>query len=156
MLESTQEYNFPDPKSLSERQKEQASFAYLVPFVTIIGGLPLPIVNLFVCLGYWYYVRERSPWVRFHAIQSILTTIPIVLINAGVVYLAVQLIWGDLSFETWIGGYFAAAILFNLIEFAFNIYAAIMARRGKSFLFIGFGAMAYEMVDWDEEEYEGL
>ena len=37
MLTSTQDYEFPDPESLYERQLEEASFAYLIPFVTIIG-----------------------------------------------------------------------------------------------------------------------
>ena len=152
MLESTQGYQFPDPSSLHERQREEASFAYLIPFVTIIGGLPLPIINLLVCVAYWKYVQKKSPFVRFHALQSLFTTVPIVLINAGVVYIVVQLAFYDWSYESWMGGYFLAAIVFNLIEFIFNIYAAINARKGKSFLFIGFGAMAYDLVDWDDEE----
>ncbi|KPP99117.1 MAG: membrane protein [Bacteroidetes bacterium HLUCCA01] len=150
MLTSTQDYEFPDPESLYERQLEEASFAYLIPFVTIIGGLPLPIINLLVCLLYWRYVRKKPPFVRFHALQSLFTTIPIVLINAVVVFLLVRMFLGDLDYASWMGGYFAAAVMFNLIEFVFNIYAAINARKGRAFMFIGFGPLAYNLTDWQE------
>ncbi len=156
MLESTSNYWFPRPEDLPERQREEASFAYLIPFVTIIAGLPLPIINLLVCVAYWLNVREKAPFVRFHALQSLFTTIPVVLINAGAVYIGVHLIFYGWTFETWMGGYFAATILFNIIEFAFNIYAAINARKGKSFLFIGFGQIAYDLTDWEAMPDESL
>lgn len=156
MLESSSDYTFPEPVDVIERHREEASFAYLIPFVTIIGGLPLPIVNLLVCLAYWMYVRKKAPFVRFHALQSLFTTIPIVLINAGVVFIVVHLVFYDWLFESWMGGYFAAAVVFNLIEFVFNIYASINARKGKSFLFIGFGHFAYSLIDWEELPDEGL
>lgn len=156
MLESTSGYTFPDPESIYERQREEASFAYLIPFVTIIGGLPLPIVNLIVCVIYWRYVQKKPPFVRFHALQSLFTTIPIVLINAGAVFLLASMFFRDLDYATWMGGYFAAAIIFNLIEFIFNIYAAINARKGRSFLFIGFGALAYRLTDWEDLREESF
>lgn len=154
MLQSTDGFVFPEPESLHERQREEASFAYLIPFVTIIGGLPFPIVNLIVCVLYWNYAKKKTPFVRFHALQSLFTTIPIVLINAGVVFLALNMLLWDMDYANWMGGYFLAAFLFNLIEFVFNIYAAINARKGKSFLFIGFGALAYNMIDWEDERDE--
>jgi uncharacterized membrane protein len=154
MLESIRDYDFPDPESLHERQREEASFAYLIPFVTIIAGLPLPIVNLIVCVLYWNYVKKKTPFVRFHALQSLFTTVPVVLINAGAVFLVLNILLWDLDYASWMGGYFIAAALFNLIEFIFNIYAAINARKGKSFLFIGFGALAYKMTDWEDERNE--
>jgi uncharacterized Tic20 family protein len=156
MLESTQNYSFPRSEDIPERQREEASFAYLIPFVTIIGGLPLPIVNLLVCVGYWAYVKDKAPFVRFHALQSLFTTIPVVLINAGVVFLVVHLMFYGWTFESWMGGYFAAAVVFNIIEFAFNVYAAIQARKGKFFVFIGFGALAYDLIDWTEVPDESL
>lgn len=152
MLQSTESFAFPDPSDITERQREEASFAYLIPFVTIIAGLPLPIINLFVCLLYWNHVKHKSPFVRFHALQSLFTTIPIVLINAGVVYMVLRLVFFGWTYESWMGGYFAAALLFNIIEFIFNIYAAIQARKGRSFMFIGFGELAYEKTDWERKE----
>ncbi len=156
MLESTSNRAISLPAGISERQKEEASFAYLIPFVTLIGGLPLPIVNLLVSVGYLWHVRRKPPFVRFHAMQSLLTTLPVVLINAGLVAITVSVLWMGVKFQPWHGGYLLAAVLFNLVEFVFNIYAAIHARRGEMFFFWGFGELAHDSVDWEAPVHEGL
>lgn len=155
MLESAEGKGIVLPP-ISGRQKEDASFAYLIPFVTLVAGLPLPIVNLLVSLGYMWHVRRKPPFVRFHALQSLLTTIPVVLINAGLVFIVVSVFFRGTAFEPWHGGYLLAAIIFNLVEFVFNIYAAIHARRGELFFFWGFGEFAYESVDWQVDAHEGI
>jgi|TARA_B110000879_G_scaffold48203_1_gene67938 hypothetical protein len=52
---SSEKYvKLPQPHELSEREKEDATGAYLIMFAALATSLPLPIINLIAATVYYY------------------------------------------------------------------------------------------------------
>ena len=78
----------PQPEEIAEREKEDAMAAYLMMFASLAIGLPIPLVNLIASFIYFFVNRKSSPFVAFHSLQALLTHVPVVLLNAGLVGMA--------------------------------------------------------------------
>jgi uncharacterized membrane protein len=147
MEQETNFYPLPQPADITMREKEDAMGAYLMMFAALGAGLPLPIINLIAAVIYYYTNKSSSKFVRFHALQALISQLPTTLMNA------VALGWGlRIAFsDSWhltdtFKGYVVMVILADLMYFIWGIIAAIKARKGHFYYFILFGKIAYMQV----------
>ena len=133
----------PQPDEISIREREDAMGAYFMMFAAIAAGLPLPIINLIASIIYYYLNKAKSLFVKFHAMQSLISQIPTSLINAGAVFWGIRIIFYEANFTNVYKGYLVFAVIVNLLYIIFSLIAAVKARSGKFYYFIFFGKYAY-------------
>jgi uncharacterized membrane protein len=121
----------PQPDEIPEREKDDAMGAYLMMFASLAIGLPIPIVNLVASVIYFLVNRKSSPFVAFHALQALLTHVPVVLLNAGLVGWLVGILVAQIGFAAAFFWYLFFTILVNLAYIVWSIVALIYARKGR-------------------------
>lgn len=143
-LQDNNFYPLPQPDELTIREKEDAMGAYLMMFAALGVGLPLPIINLIAAMIYYYVNKSNSRFVKFHALQALITQIPTTLMNG------IGLGWGlRIAFsDSWhlnnaFKGYVIMAVFADVLYFIWGIIAAIKAKHGQFYYFILFGKIAY-------------
>jgi len=130
---------------------EQASNSYLMAVVTLITGLPLPIISLIASLGYYIAHKKSSYFVRWHSLQTLLAQCLVIPFNSFALAWTLSLIINNTSIQLislqgesttiynhgFFGGsvlnyvfYLLFIILINTIEFIATIYTASRVRRG--------------------------
>lgn len=145
------------PDQISTRDKEDAMGAYLMMFGALAAGLPLPIINLIAALVYYFVNAKKSRFIKFHSLQSLLSQAPTTLMNAGLLYWTIHLLFDNgLDEETifdglanmgdlyW--GYVWTVVVANLLYFIFSIVGAMKARKGQFYYFLFFGKLAYHFA----------
>jgi uncharacterized membrane protein len=121
----------PQPEEIPERDKEDAMGAYLMMFASLAIGLPIPLVNLIASMIYFFVNRKNSVFAAFHSLQALLTHIPVVLLNAGMVgWLVGSLVVKD-GFAHAFFWYLFFTILANLAYIIWSIVALVRARKGR-------------------------
>jgi len=133
----------PQPGELREQEKEAAMGSYFMMLVTLAVGLPLPIINLIAAFIYYYFIRSKGNFVKFHAYQSLISQIPISLLNAGVIVWVVTIVFSSAPFSSTFIGFVAIVFIANLVYLIVSIIAAVHSRQGKVYYFLFFGKMAY-------------
>ena len=139
----TQYIDIPQPDQIDIREKEDAMGAYFMMFAALAAGLPLPVLNLIAAIIYLYINKKKSRFVHFHSLQSLLSQIPISVLNLGLVFWLIKAIFFEFQFNTYFKGFLAMVIAANLIYIIFSIIAAVKARRGEFYYFLFFGRIAY-------------
>lgn len=115
-----------------DSEREQASFAYLMSLVAVLAGLPIPIINMFATLAFYWVSRKRTYFVRWHATQALLSQLIFIPFNSCGFWWTVSIFFGGedsisndyLAYMTWL-------VILNSLEFVATIYAAIEVRKGK-------------------------
>jgi uncharacterized membrane protein len=107
--------------------------AYLMMFASLAIGLPIPLVNLIASVIYFLVNRKSSPFVAFHALQALLTHVPVVLLNAGLVGWLVGILVSQAGFYAAFFWYMLFTILINLAYIVWSIVALIHAHKGRFF-----------------------
>lgn len=125
----TTKNNFPYKPN--DYEAEKASFSYLMSLITIIAGLPLPVINLISTFAFYLSNRKSSYFIRWHCIQTLLLQIFFVIINAYPFGRIISIIFNNGQITNTLIAYLITAILFNLTGFIITIYAAIYTGRGK-------------------------
>lgn len=149
--------SIPQPYEITNREREQALAAYLMMFATAAAGLPLPFLNLVASFAYYFFTKSTSRFVRFHSFQSLISQLPVSLMNGVAVFWAFRIIFSDASFSDLYKGYLAVVVLTNLVYVLFSLIAAIKAYKGHMFYFVFFGKVAYlKAFDSRTEAQEGL
>jgi len=121
----------PQPADIPERQKEDAMGAYLMMFASLALGLPVPLFNVIASVIYFFVNRKNGPFVAFHALQALITHIPVVLLNAGVIgWLIGILVVSPNNFIPAFFGYLFFTVLANLAYIIWSIVALVHARKG--------------------------
>ena len=123
----------PQPEEIPDREKEDAMAAYLMMFASLAIGLPIPLFNLIASVIYFLVNRKSSPFVAFHALQALLTHVPVVLLNAGLVGWLVGILVSQAGFHAAFFWYLLFTILVNLAYIIWSIVALIHARKGRFF-----------------------
>ena len=113
-----------------EHEAETASSSYLMSLITIIVGLPLPIVNLIAALIFYLGNRKSTYFVRWHCTQALLSQLSMLFINSYGFWWTVSIIFTEESIKSTYIAYIIAAIIVNLTEFVATIYTAIQTRKG--------------------------
>jgi uncharacterized membrane protein len=150
-------YPLEQPNDISTREREDAMGAYLMMFGALAAGLPLPIINLIAALVYYFINAKKSRFIKFHALQSLLSQAPTTLMNAGLLYWTLHSLFdnginkdiiiegfADMGDLYW--GYLWTVIAANLLYFIFSIVGAMKARKGYFYYFLFFGKIAYHFA----------
>src|SRR5215510_4101648 len=88
-----------DARSLTEREMESASTAYVLTLMVVMVGLPLPIINLIACIGYYFSIKSKSFFVRFHAMQAMTSQAFIIIMNSVAVTWTLKIIFSDTHYS---------------------------------------------------------
>ena len=148
-------YPLEQPEALTKREKEDGMGAYLMMFAAIGAGLPLPIINLIAAVVYYLINQAKSRFVRFHALQSLLSQLPTSIVNAVAVFWAIRIYFFEsLEMSDLFKGYLIMMVALNLVYFVYSIIAAVKARNGQMYYFLFFGRYAYHRVYLIREEFE--
>jgi len=137
----------PQPDEIGQREREDAMGSYLMMVAALAAGLPLPIINLIASVIYYYVNRNKSRFVKFHALQSLWSQLPTTALNIGLVFWTLQIF----AFENFVltdmyKGYVGVVLVANLIYFIFSIVGAVQSRKGRMYYFIFFGKLAYQLA----------
>jgi uncharacterized membrane protein len=123
----------PQPEEITERERDDAMGSYLMMFASLAIGLPIPLVNLVASVIYFLVNRKTSPFVAFHALQALLTHIPVVLLNAGMVAWLITILVTQAGFHPAFFWYLFFTILVNLAYIIWSIVALVHAHKGRFF-----------------------
>lgn len=114
-----------------EHELEKASNSYLMSLIAIMGGLPLPIINLLATLIFYLGNRKGTYFVRWHCTQALLSQLSVLFINSYGFWWTVSIVFtSEQSITNNYIAYIIAALIFNLSEFIATIYTAIQVRKG--------------------------
>jgi uncharacterized membrane protein len=135
----------PQPEEIPDREKEDAMGAYLMMFASLAIGLPIPLVNLIASVIYFFVNRKNGTFVAFHALQALLTHVPVVLLNAGVVgwLVGILVVPPHDSFSPAFFWYLFFVVLVNLAYIVWSIVALVHARKGRFFYMPLVGRMCF-------------
>ncbi|MCP4678705.1 MAG: DUF4870 domain-containing protein [Deltaproteobacteria bacterium] len=136
----------PQPSDLTEREKEDAMGSYLMMFAAWGVGLPLPLVNVLAAVIYYFVNRGKGPFVKFHAHQSMTSQIMVGLLNAGVVFGVLRIVFWEYEVSRYYIAYVITAVVINVAYFVFSILAAVRARKGRFLYMWFFGKLAYHFT----------
>lgn len=136
-------YSIPQPDEISEREKEDATGAYLMMFATVAIGIPLPLVNIISSVVYYFVNRNKGLFVKFHSLQSLYSQLPVSLLNSYLVIWAIVNLIKDNPFTNVFWGLVITAVVITIIYFIFSIIAAVRAHQGRFYYFIFFGKLSY-------------
>ncbi len=110
---------------------ERASNSYLMSLVAVLGGLPLPIMNLLASVFFYLGNRKSTPFVKWHCTQALLSQLGMFFFNTIGFWWTVSIIFREGRATNYYIAYIITIIIFNLIEFIFTLYLATQTRKGK-------------------------
>jgi uncharacterized membrane protein len=138
------ERNFPyEPL---EHEAEKASNSYLMSVVSLVVGLPLPIMNLLATLIFFFGYRRSTYFVRWHCMQALLSQFSLLFINSIAFWWTVSILFDKETITNEYITYMVAVVVLNLIEFIATLYAAVQVRKGKHVYWWLYGPMADSLV----------
>ncbi len=138
-----QAIRLPQPDEIPESERDDAMAAYFMMFASLAIGLPLPLVNLVASLVYWLVNRKTSTFVAFHSLQSLLSHLPVTLLNAGLVAWTVVAIVSPARFGGTFFWYLAFTVLVNVAYIVISIIALVHARKGRFYYMPVFGRISF-------------
>ncbi len=114
-----------------EHEAEKASNSYLMSLIALMGGLPLPIINLIATFFFYVGNRNSTYFVRWHCTQALVSQLSLLFMNSFGFWWTVSIVFSDGEITSdWIA-YVITVILFNATEFIATIYTAVQTRKGR-------------------------
>ncbi len=140
-----------------DHESEKASNSYLMSLIAVMGGLPLPIINLFATLIFFFGNRNAPYFVRWHCTQALLSQLSLVFMNSVGFWWTVSIIFGSETLSNNYLAYIITVFCFNLFEFIATIYTAIVTRKGKHVKWWFYGDIT-DMIckERETDQLEGL
>ncbi len=123
-----------DEKSehIYQQDLEQASNSYLMAVISVMAGLPLPIINVVASFIFYLGYKRASYFVRWHCIQAIMAQAVMVPFNSIAFAWTIRLLVNNQSPDVYFAAYIFAILIFNIVEFLTVIITASMVRKGKN------------------------
>jgi len=115
----------------SEHELEKASNSYLMSLIAIMGGLPLPIINLIATFVFYLGNRKGTYFVRWHCIQALFSQLFLLPFNSVGFWWTISIIFTPETITSNYIAYMITIFIFNLVEFVGTIYAAVVTRKGQ-------------------------
>ena len=134
----------------NESELERASNSYLMSLVAVIGGLPLPILNLLASLFFYLGNRKSTPFVKWHCTQNLLSQFGLFFLNSTGFWWTVSIVFDDEKVTNYYVGYMITLVLFNLVEFISTIILASKTRKGIHAELFLFSDLTNLMIKKDE------
>ena len=114
-----------------EHEAEKASNSYIMSLIAIMGGLPLPIINLIATLFFYLGNRKGTYFVRWHCTQALLSQFFLLPFNSVGFWWTISIIFSHETISSNYIAYIITLFIFNLVEFIGTIYSAIVTRKGE-------------------------
>ncbi|KFF15357.1 DUF4870 domain-containing protein [Flavobacterium hydatis] len=114
-----------------DSELERASNSYLMSLVAVLGGLPLPIMNLLASVFFYLGNRKSTAFVKWHCTQALLAQLGMFFFNTVGFWWTISIIFEDGQFTNTYIAYMLTIIGFNLVEFIFTLYLASQTRKGN-------------------------
>lgn len=114
-----------------EMENEKASNAYLMSFIALLAGMPLPIINLLATLLFYLGNKSSTLYVRWHCTQALLSQLTILVVNSIGFTWSMRIVFSDVYVTNEYIAYLIVLLLANLTELSLNLYAAIKVRKGE-------------------------
>jgi hypothetical protein len=114
-----------------EHEAEKASNSYIMSLIAIMGGLPLPIINLIATLFFYLGNRKGTYFVRWHCTQALLSQFFLLPFNSVGFWWTISIIFSHEMISSNYIAYIITLFIFNLVEFIGTIYSAIVTRKGE-------------------------
>ncbi len=114
-----------------DSELERASNSYLMSLVAVLGGLPLPIVNLLASVFFYLGNRKSTLFVKWHCLQALFSQLGMFFFNTVGFWWTISIIFDDKKATNQYIAYMITIVIFNLIEFIATLYLAIQTRKGK-------------------------
>ncbi|MBP6001244.1 MAG: DUF4870 domain-containing protein [Flavobacterium sp.] len=134
----------------NESELERASNSYLMSLVAVIGGLPLPILNLLASLFFYLGNRKSTPFVKWHCTQNLLSQFGLFFLNSTGFWWSFSIVFDDEKVTNYYVGYMITLVLFNLVEFISTIILASKTRKGIHAELFLFSDLTNLMIKKDE------
>jgi hypothetical protein len=115
----------------TDHEAEKASNSYVMSMIAIMGGLPLPIINLIATFFFYLGNRKGTFFVRWHCTQALLSQLFLIPFNSAGFWWTVSIIFTPETISSKYIAYIITLFIFNLIEFVGTIYTAIVTRKGQ-------------------------
>ncbi len=130
----------------TENERENASNAYIITLMTVTLGLPFPILNLFACIGFYFLIRKKTPFTKFHSLQAITSQVPVILMNSAAIIWTIGILFHKAAVSNNFIAYIITVVIFNAIDIAYNIVAAMKARNGLLYSYALFGPLSWMLI----------
>ncbi len=137
------ETKLPQPDELSKREKEDAMGAYFMMFAAWGIGLPLPVLNLIAAAIYYFINKKNSRFAAFHSLQSLLSQIPVTVVNFVLVVWLIEILVIESTFPDAFFIYLIFMVFANVFYLVFSVIALTRARKGQFYYMPFFGRVAF-------------
>jgi len=138
----------------SEHEAEKASNSYIMSLIAIMGGLPLPIINLLATLIFYLGNRKSTYFVRWHCTQALLSQFFLLPFNSAGFWWTISIIFTPETLSSKYIAYIITILIFNLIEFVGTIYSAIVTRKGQHIEWWVIGGLTNLICKSDEKNID--
>jgi uncharacterized membrane protein len=135
-----------------EHEAEKASNSYLMSLVAVLGGLPLPIINLIATFFFFAANQNGTRFVRWHCVQALYSQVILMIVNGIGFWWTVSIVFSDKVISNEFIAYIIVVVLYNLVEFIATIYSAIQTRAGHHVEWWFFGDLTNLSVPKRESE----
>lgn len=115
----------------TDSELERASNSYLMSLVAVLGGLPLPIVNLLASVFFYLGNRKSTLFVKWHCLQALFSQLGMFLFNTVGFWWTISIVFDDGKATNQYISYMFTIVIFNVLEFIATLYLAIQTRKGK-------------------------
>lgn len=115
----------------NDHELEVASNSYLMSFLILLVGLPLPIINLIASTIFYFGNRKRSFFIRWHCTQVLVSQLSLLFMNSAGFWWTVDIVLSKEKISSNYVAYILTILLFNISEFIATIYTAQKTRNGK-------------------------
>jgi Domain of unknown function (DUF4870) len=115
----------------NDSELERASNSYLMSLVAVLGGMPLPIMNLLASVFFYLGNRKSTPFVKWHCTQALFAQLGMFLFNTVGFWWSISIFFGEGKATNYYVSYMITIIVFNLIEFISTLYLASQTRKGN-------------------------
>lgn len=119
-----------NPLLYQESFRERASYAYLMQLLIFMIALPLPLINLLGGITFWFFTRKNALFVKWHAIQALISQIWLYLVNACMMGWTFMILFNDTPLSSLYFSTLFTLIIFNLVDYVYTIITAIKVRKG--------------------------
>ncbi len=137
----------------SETERESASNIYILTLMTVMLGLPFPILNLFACIGFYFLQKNKTPFTKFHGLQAITSQVPIILMNSAGIFWTLRVLFHNTPISNEYIAYIITIVIFNITDVVYNIIAAIKARKGLIYSYSFFGLLSWMSIKDKSDPY---
>lgn len=114
-----------------DSELERASNSYLMSLVAVIGGLPLPILNLLATFFFYLGNRKSTDFVKWHCTQALFSQLGLFFFNSAGFWWTIGILFMDDKANNYYIAYMITLVTFNLIEFISTLILASRTRNGK-------------------------